>query len=117
MTNTALTTTINPALAVIDGKITTTSCNVAKHFKKSHKHVLRDIDSTWKVDRGLLPKVCFKLRSLLILYTKGISSVGIIKVNPLRLPSEAQGYSEAGLTALCRPQTCHCGFFFVEVTK
>lgn len=37
------TTTENPSVAIVNGKITTTSNQVAKHFGKQHTHVLRAI--------------------------------------------------------------------------
>lgn len=36
--------TTNPSVAIVNGKITTTSTQVAEHFHKQHAHVLRAID-------------------------------------------------------------------------
>ena len=40
-----ITSGIAPTLAVVDGKVTTTSTDVAKHFGKRHDNVVRDIES------------------------------------------------------------------------
>jgi Rha family phage regulatory protein len=41
----ALTTVATPALAVVDGIATVSSLEVARHFGKMHKNVLRDIEA------------------------------------------------------------------------
>ncbi|MDO5288506.1 MAG: Rha family transcriptional regulator [Pseudomonadota bacterium] len=45
-----------PTLAVVDGKATTLSTDVARHFGKRHDHVLRDIDNLRaQMDENHLP--------------------------------------------------------------
>lgn len=54
---------LKPRIAVIDGKVTTTSLVVAAHFGKLHKNVLRDIENLSKHVSPAFHRLNFELTS------------------------------------------------------